>query len=159
MESRAELYTVALQHFPDYFISGVGAGNYFNKWGIQNGFAIRSYKVGNIVVGVHNSFLQVVINWGLIGLLAFLAVIWRAYRCLPKKIYAKDDLALGILGISVALALWLLQSHNFYIKDFSLGLGILVGARYWIWPAGIVSAVEVKQGSLSDRNRPYCHSG
>ena len=159
MESRVEMYTVALQHFPDYFISGVGAGNYFNKWGYQNGFAIRSYKIGLIVGGTHNSFLQVVINWGLIGLLAFLAVIWQAYRCLPKKIYAKDGLALGILGISVGLALYLLQFHNFYNKDLSLGLGILVGARHWIWPAGIVSAVEVKQRSLSDGNRPYCHSG
>ncbi len=57
------------EHVDDYWFMGVGAGNYFQKWGFENGFA--HCKNGScLVYGVHNAFLQVMMNWGLISLLA-----------------------------------------------------------------------------------------
>jgi len=140
MEARADLYWKALQHLDDYMIIGVGAGNFWNKWGFDHGFASGSaFSID--VSGLHNTFLQVTINWGLPGLLALTVVIWQAYRCLPKR-SGSDPLALGVLGIAVSLVLFLNFTHNYEDKLLSLGLGMLVASRYWIWPSGLVLPVK-----------------
>lgn len=61
MEGRAYIYTTALNRLPEYVVAGVGAGNFFGKWGFDNGFFRDS---GNNVLGAHNTFLQVTIFWG-----------------------------------------------------------------------------------------------
>jgi hypothetical protein len=43
---------------------------------------------------------------------------------------------LTVLGVVVALAILMLQDHRLYFKGYALGLGILIGMHYWIWPAG-----------------------
>ena len=99
-------------------------------WRAQHRFTGRTG-----VVGAHNCFFQVTIYWGLAGFLALLTVIWQAYRYCPKHC-GNDTLALSLLGIVVSVGLMLLIVPNLYSKPFSLGLGLLVGARYWIWPTG-----------------------
>jgi hypothetical protein len=133
MEGRALVYTASIEHLPEYVVTGVGAGNFWGWWAYSNGFGDDEWGVG----GAHNCFFQVTIYWGLAGLLALIAVIWRAYRCLPKRC-GDDTLALCLQGIAFSLLLWMLAMHNFYAKEFSLGLGLLVSARHWIWPKGIV---------------------
>ena len=78
-------------------------------------------------------FLQVLIFWGLIGLLAFLVIMWPAYRCLPRTC-GKDELTLGMLGIAVSLLLMMPFHSEFYYKGFSLGLGMLVAYQLWLAP-------------------------
>jgi hypothetical protein len=136
-DSRARIWLAAIDHLPEYVVTGVGAGNYWDWWGITHGFDHR----GITVLGAHNSFFQVTIFWGFVGLFAFLAVLWRCYRCIPKRSGA-DALSLCLLGIAVSLVLRLFVSHNFADKDFTLGIGLLVGARSWIWPAGIVQPIS-----------------
>ena len=117
----------------------VGAGNYFAKWGFEHGFG---HGYGNDsgshyqVYVVHNIFLQVLIFWGLIGFLAFLAMIWPAYRCLPCTC-GKDVLALGMLGIAVSLLLMMPFHSELYYKGFSLGLGMLVAYQRWLAPSSV----------------------
>lgn len=140
MESRARLYTTALNRLPEYIVTGVGAGNFWNKWGYENGFATP--KGDNYELkGVHNSLLQITINWGVLGLLMFLCIIWCIYRTVPLRC-GRDECSLALLGILVSVGLFLLQTHGFYAKQFSFSVGLLVGARQWIWPNGVVSAVE-----------------
>jgi hypothetical protein len=114
---------------------GVGAGNYFKKWGFEKGFAHVIYNTNGdmteVVYGVHNAFLQVLIWWGGIGFLAFLAIIWQAYRCIPRQ-GGSDPLTLSILGLAVSLLLLLPFSHNIENKAFSLGLGMLVAYQRWL---------------------------
>src|SRR6266705_7133219 len=84
-DARLSFYENAIRHVDDYWFSGVGEGNYYQKWGFENGFAhLNSGDGSYIVYGVHNAFVQVMMIWGLIGLLAFVAVFWTAYRCLPR---------------------------------------------------------------------------
>ena len=149
MEGRAWIYTTALNRLPEYFVAGVGAGNYYNKWGFEKGFA-REFQGVSVVYGAHNSLLQITIFWGILGLLMFLSIIWCTYRSVPVHC-ARDELSLALVGILVSLSLWLLMSHGFSDKWFACGLGLLVGARRWIWPSGIVSAVEVNQGPSRHR--------
>lgn len=146
MESRAWIYSTALERLPEYIATGVGAGNFWNKWGYEKGFA-RGTIGRSDVTGAHNSLIQITIYWGLCGLAMFLILIWQAYIALPRQC-GRDELSLALLAILVTLGAWLLQSHNFYDKSFALGLGLLVGARQWIWPSGIVLP-PVESGRLA----------
>jgi len=61
--------------------------------------------------------------------------VYYAYKCLPKEC-GNDPLSLAVLGVAVALFGVMFVMHNLEFKGFSLGLGLLVGAQHWIWPAG-----------------------
>ena len=134
-ETRISFYISAWESVEDYIFMGVGAGNYFTKWGFEHGFGHGSGSYYQVYV-VHNIFLQVLIFWGLISFLAFLAIIWLAYRCLPRTC-GEDVLALGMLGIAVSLVLYMPFHSDFYYKGFSLGLGMLVAYQRWLGPSSI----------------------
>lgn len=142
MEGRAWIYTTALNRLPEYVVAGVGAGNYYKKWGIEKGFARERGGLVS-VAGAHNSLLQITIFWGILGLFLYLWIVWCVYRSIPLQC-GRDELSLALLGIIVSLSLWMCESHGFYDKWFACGLGLLIGARQWIWPRGVVSAVDVK---------------
>jgi hypothetical protein len=153
MESRAWIYTTLLNRLPDYVVAGVGAGNFRTEWGSQNGFGRRT---PGSVAGAHNSFLQITIYWGSLGLLMFLWICWCVYRSIPLR-SGRDELSLGLLGIIASLGLWLFVMHGFYNKQYAFGLGLLVGARQWIWPTGIVSVVRSNKPPLHAQIRPDGH--
>jgi hypothetical protein len=133
-EGRAAVYMAALKHLPDYIVSGVGAGNFWKSWGRRSDF---SWANGSMH-GAHNGLIQVTIYWGAIGLLAFCIMLYLAYRCLPQ-FYGTEALSLGLFGVSLTLGLYLMMMHVVSFKGFSIGLGLLVGTRLWIWPHGVVS--------------------
>ena len=138
-EPRARVYTAAVEHFPEYAMTGVGASNFWGAWG-----RLSQYSWGPSVKGAHNVFIQITIYWGLAGLLALIALVWQAYRCLPRHC-GSDPLSLQLLGISVVALVSMLSMHNFEAKGFSLVLGLLGGARHWIWPRAIVQLATWKQ--------------
>ena len=130
-DARTEVYLAAWVHLPEYWLTGVGAGNFWDgPWGKNSRYVVRSG-----VLGAHNCFIQVAIYWGLPGLLSLISVMYYAYKCLPKEC-GNDPLSLAVLGITVALFSVMFVIHNLEFKAFSLGLGILVGTQHWIWPAG-----------------------
>jgi hypothetical protein len=135
-EGRAVLLEAAIQHVGDYWLTGVGAGNYYEKWGFANGFARWSASKYQ-VYQAHNMFIQVMLFWGLMGLSAFLMVIWQVYRCLQQT-YSKDVLAVGMLGIAITLLLLMPFASEFYDKAFSLGLGVFVAYQRWLVPSFVV---------------------
>jgi hypothetical protein len=147
MEARARVYTTALNHLPEYVIGGVGAGNYYARWGLQKGLFSRA--TGN-VLGAHNVLLQITIFWGVLGLFMYLWFVWLVYRSIPLRC-GRDELSLALLGIMVSLAMLILDSHSFYDKWFAFGIGMVLGARQWIWPTGVVSGVDVNQGLSQHR--------
>jgi len=122
---RLALYRKALQALPEYVISGVGAGNFLNKWGFENGFG-----AGDRVYSLHNMFLQVMVYWGLMGLLPFIVLTWQAYRCLPEQC-GREVLSLGLVGIAVSHFIMMSFYTDFYSKGLSLVLGMLVASRCW----------------------------
>lgn len=130
---RSKVYTGLKEHMSEYLVIGVGNGNYWSSWAAKNGIVSDS---GNRL-GAHNTFLQMTVNWGLPALIALLALIWQAYRCLPKGC-AKDADALWIPAIATSILLMTFFTHTFYDKWISLGLGLLVGVSRWVWPSGKV---------------------
>jgi len=139
-ETRVRIYKAAVEHFPEYAMAGVGAGNFWSAWGVHSNYQYGRHGV----VGAHNVFIQVTIYWGMASLLALMAVVWQAYCCLPRHC-GSDPLSLQLLGISVAALIMSLSMHSLYAKDFSLVLGLLVGASRWIWPKGIQYSATWKQ--------------
>jgi hypothetical protein len=141
IEARARIYTAAIEHFPEYAMTGVGVGNFNGPWGMQTEFFKPSQ---GIVIGAHNWYIAVTIYWGVGGLVALLVMIYQAYRCLPKRSGA-DPLSLCLLGIAISLFLYTFVQHVIYSKTVFLGLGLLVGARLWIWPHGIAQSTSRQQ--------------
>lgn len=131
-EGRALVYEAALAHLPEYILTGVGSGNFWSSWGAKNEFKGANSRVS----GSHNAFFQVTLYWGIGGLAAYVLVFWQAYRCLPRRC-GRDATSLSLLGIGVSLALYANVVHNLYAKEFCLGLGLLAGARCWVWPDGV----------------------
>ena len=151
-DPRAKLYNAALAHLPEYWLVGVGAGNFWGPWGQRNGFLLPG-KRG--VLGVHNAFVQLMIYWGLPSLLLLIIIIYYAYKCFPKKC-GDNPFSLAILGFTVTALVLMWVSHNLYSKSYSLALGILIGSRCWLWPAGetqflgrIVRKTLTKSGTAS----------
>lgn len=152
MEARAHVYTTALNRLPEYIMAGVGAGNYYAWWGLEKGFSsLRG------LIGAHNALLQIAIFWGVLCLFMYLWFIWLVYRSIPLRC-GRDELSLALLGVIVSLGMLVMDSHSFYDKWFAFGVGLLVGARQWIWPTGIVSAVEANKCPLHVRSNADCSS-
>lgn len=147
LEGRARVYTRALNRLPEYFVSGVGSGNFWNKWGFEKGFGGCTEDRDCHVSGAHNAWIQVTINWGVLALLSYMMIAWCSYRTIPSQC-GRDEPSLALIALVTALGLWSLESHGYYDKWFATGLGMLVGARLWIWPSGIVSAVGANKPGL-----------
>lgn len=134
VDARTQVYTAVLDNLPEYFLVGVGAGHFWKSWGGKHGFAYQSSE--GSIIGSHNCFAQVTIYWGLGGLCGVLAVIWQAYRYFPRACRT-HSLKLCLLGTTVSLLPWMATMHNIYNKEYSLGLGLIVGASLWIWPRSV----------------------
>lgn len=129
-EGRARVYTNSFAYLDEYLFTGVGAGNFATSWGQKHGYVSR----GGNTLGAHNTLLQVTIFWGLAGLFALCLIVWQAYRCVPK--FCGDDvLAISLKGLAVTVLMLMLVVHALYAKEYSLGLGMLVGAQRWVWPS------------------------
>jgi hypothetical protein len=146
IDARTRVYTAAWVHLPEYGLTGVGAGNFWEgPWGKHSEF----FKTHG-VLGAHNCFIQITIYWGLLGLLSLINVVYYAYKYLPKEC-GNDPLSLAVLGVVVTLFGVMFVMHGLAFKGFSVGLGILVGARHWIWPAGETQAFgKIAQKTLAE---------
>ena len=130
-DPRQRILVASVKSLPEYWLKGVGAGNYWDSWAVSRGLGNKFGRAR----GAHNSFFAVWIFWGLPGLLSFLVLLWLAFKCLPRGL-GRDRLALCLLGLSVAMLVRLFFTHTFYVKDFSAILGLLAAGRLWIWPSG-----------------------
>jgi hypothetical protein len=149
MEGRALVYTAFVNHLPEFAVAGVGAGNFWRG-------ALPGYRrFAGSVSGAHNVFFQTLIYWGLPAFFGLIAIIFQTYRCLPGR-YSDDGLALGLLAVSMSLLLLLLSVHTLYAKEFSVGIGLLLGANRWIWQAHTVLRMRPKQPTTS--RSPLLHN-
>lgn len=151
MEARAKLYTLAIDRLPEYIVGGVGAGNFYNKWAVEKGFS-RTITDGRsttmVPLPAHNAIVQLTIYWGILALSMFLLIMWCVYRLIPLQC-GRDELSLALLGIIVSFGAHLLYGTDFSDKAQAIGVGMLVGARRWIWPSGVVSTGESSSHTLA----------
>ena len=126
-EPRLHVYSTVLKHFPEYALAGVGASGY-GDWGRRVGL----FETEG-VIGTHNSFAQVTVHWGVLGLGALLVLLWRALLLVPTRA-VEDPLCLCILGIAAVEIVKFNLIHAVYAKSFALILGMLLAGALWLWP-------------------------
>lgn len=124
MESRPRLFLNAVRAFPQYALKGVGAGNYWQFWAVENGLANDDEPVG-----AHNTFFQVTMYWGAVALFFLILIVWRSARALRGA--PRDAIEMAVKALGVMLLLRVLVTHNFYAKEFSIGLGLISGYPLW----------------------------
>jgi hypothetical protein len=136
LEARTRVYLTTLENLSDSGFTGVSVSQYYGKWGREN-LWVKNERV----VGTHNVYAQIAMYWGLPGLLALLALVWQAYRCLPAR-PGTDAIRLCLLGIALSVFLESMFVHTLHGKEFSLALGLLAGSSLWIWPSRSLHAAR-----------------
>lgn len=138
-EGRVRVYTAALEAFPQYWVFGIGVGAYFSGWSQLHGFG---------GLGPHNGFLAAWIYLGLPSFLLLCLICVMAalqYKKMPG--HWLDGQA--ILGLLVFALFWLLFTHDLYLKQFGVVLGLLIGAT----SANVGHSTRQLRRALSPRQR------
>ncbi len=135
IHGRVETYKVALEMFRLNPIYGIGIRNYQEKMEEYSGkFEIIYTQVGKTTL--HNSYLVVAAETGVIGLVPFLAILYMAYKSVSRLAsggIGNDRLwGLTMLGLTVSYFLCGLAFDPFFEstidnKLYYLCLGITVG--------------------------------
>jgi O-antigen ligase len=128
VDSRAKMYTAILDILQKYMLTGVGCGYYWKQWAVDNGLTniMDVYEP----LAPHNAFFQVWIYWGLPAFLTFIYMMYVFSRALDKHIVnhrQKASLYIFILIIPIVFLFY----PRFYHKAFSVGVGIMLAARFW----------------------------
>ena len=128
VDSRAKMYTAILNILQQYMLTGVGCGYYWKQWAVDNGLTniMDIYEP----LAPHNAFFQVWIYWGLPAFLTFIYVMYVFSRALDKNIInhrQKASLYIFILMIPIVFMFY----PRFYHKAFSVGIGMMLAARFW----------------------------
>ncbi|HRH66853.1 MAG TPA: O-antigen ligase family protein [Bacteroidia bacterium] len=127
-DSRTKVYTAVLNNIDQYAITGIGAGNYWHGWAVSAGITNRFTT--DVAMAAHNAFFQLWIYWGLPGLISFLGLIFMFRTAVDRNI--EGDRMKSCLYIFITMIpMIFLFYHSFYHKSFSIGLGMLLGARFW----------------------------
>ena len=127
-DSRTKVYIAVLKNVNQYFITGVGSGNYWHGWAVNAGITNRFTT--DVAMAAHNAFFQVWLYWGLPALIAFLYLM-SIYRDAIVRDVAGDRRRTCIYIFIMIIPMIFLFYHSFYHKSFSIGLGLLLSARYW----------------------------
>lgn len=127
-DSRTKVYIAVLKNVNQYFITGVGSGNYWHGWAVNAGITNRFTT--DVAMAAHNAFFQVWIYWGLPALIGFLYLM-SIYRDAIVRDIAGDRRRTCVYIFIMIIPMIFLFYHSFYHKSFSIGLGLLLSARYW----------------------------
>jgi len=126
-DARMKLLRAAIDHFPEYALSGVGSGNYWGLWGRLSGFGGT-----HGVLCAHNYFIQVWVYWGILAFLCVLLICWMARKYLPRNV-GSDELKLGVKSMLFLLFVYMFTASVIRDKSFAIGIGILVGSNIWVF--------------------------
>jgi O-antigen ligase len=127
-DSRSKVYIAVLKNIDQYVLTGVGSGNYWNGWAVKAGITNR--YTTDVAMAAHNAFFQLWIYWGLPALLGFLYLMYIFKKALVTDI--RGDRRKSCLYVFIMIIpLIFIFYHSFYHKSFSIGVGMLLSARFW----------------------------
>lgn len=127
---RGDLWTVAWHTAGDHPLTGVGLANYPEVAGdyVRQVGPLRAVDLIAAEPQVHNMYLQMLAETGLVGLLLFVAVIggcvWAAWRA-ARRFTAVGDRAHAALATAVVLAMFSMLVSGIFISH-------AVDRRLWV---------------------------
>ena len=127
LESRAAFLMTGLRMVASAPVFGVGIGRYFE---VSGRFMPTSIYWFFFRENAHNNFLQIGGELGLIGLAAFVWLLWAAGLRLTRGLRASpaDQLLKGALGGLAAFVLTWLSGHPLLVPEVAFPFWILAGA-------------------------------
>lgn len=120
VSSRLELMRLGLQEFISNPVFGSG---------FTQRFEIQGSTEAGVEMAVHNTYLQVLVAWGMTGLavLGFLAVnvVWHSFRILADSRATRRRLIVSSLLLSLVMMIPMTFVNAFLMKMFWLVVGLL----------------------------------
>ncbi|MGQ9600545.1 MAG: O-antigen ligase family protein [Anaerolineae bacterium] len=147
LEGRMEIWNRALYAIQDFPFTGTGLGTFRQVvWVLYPLFLISpDFDIGH----AHNVFLQVALDLGLPGLIAYLALVgtagWLCWRAARSAGNPARWLAFGVLGSLVAF-------HTYGMTD-AIALGAKPGVIFWLLMALAVALGTIGQGAEADSQK------
>lgn len=123
-DSRYIVLDAVLYHLDEYFLWGLGCGNFWKTWGFSSQFMLSEKGV----TGAHNVYFQATIYWGVVALAFLFCLVVLLFHFIRKMSGPLSQLVfIRCMGMGT-LTLSLLV-HNFYLKEFSVGLAIILAGE------------------------------
>ncbi len=139
LAGRPEIWSRALYAIQDFSFTGTGLGTFRRVVHLLYPLFMISPDVD--IAHAHNVFLQVALDVGLPGLIAYLGCLWLAgaiaWRCARQGTAAVRGLALGLLAGLIAL-------HTYGLAD-AIALGAKPGLAFWM-ALGLIAALPNLDG-------------
>ena len=146
---RVLLWQSAWQMFLDNPVLGIGFDN-FVLHNVSTAYFPFLKALGGEGLYVHNVYLQILVEMGLIGFLAFLNLLRVVYTKLLRitRTVRDDDYLYVVLGYGGALALWLFMSLT------EASIYTPVTAAFFFFYLGMISGfnkILIKENKISER--------
>jgi O-antigen ligase len=140
-DGRSELWTVGWRAFGDHPVTGIGLNQFrieSSNYVLEPGSLKFVRLIAERPVVVHNTYLQFLVETGIVGLALYLLVVWR---CLSRLAAATRRLAAGGVGHEVDMMRGLLVA---IAAMLAAGVFLSTGIDYKIWLLfGLAAALGV----------------
>lgn len=134
LSGRPEIWSRALYAIQDFPFTGTGLGTFRRVMHLL--YPLFTISPDIDIAHAHNLFLQVALDVGLPGLVAYLAMLWLAlvvaWQAAARGAAAGRGLALGLLAGLLAL-------HTYGLAD-TIALGAKPGIAFWL-ALGLIAAL------------------
>jgi putative inorganic carbon (HCO3(-)) transporter len=131
---RTDIWTVGWRMVQAHPVGGVGVGNYKTAsihYLLEPGAIQRDEFIVDTPKVAHNTYLQVLAELGIVGLVLFLAIIGFALRCILKaaRIFERlGDETMELMARALLVSLCGVLAADFFIsEEFSKQLWLLLG--------------------------------
>lgn len=141
---RLVLWGIALNLFFGSPLYGVGIGNFQNLYGQF----ISIPWIGSGLYGVHNLYLQLLCETGIMGFGTFFVLIAMAVHEARRQWRSSSDFLSKALGFGVLGAITATLVHGFV--DFVIETSPQVGALFWI----LLALLAARARGMSEKNQP-----
>lgn len=143
LKGRVEIWQRALKGIQDFPFTGMGMNTFREVFHVMYPSSQISPDID--IAHAHNEFLQVALDLGLLGLIAFISVyiilfwilngIWRSVAGVPEKESNAQHFISGRIGLSETMVLGLgggLFAHMLFGMTDAIALGAKPGIFYWM---------------------------
>jgi O-antigen ligase len=132
--ARISLWRVAVRVIEHNFLFGVGANNFLN---IKYQYGIPHWLDPTKAFNTHNLYLEILVNFGIIGFIGFFSLIAKTFKKLSDIIKTKEDNDISTLSLGLKAAILTFLIHGLidcglYLNMIFYSFMIIIGFSWAI---------------------------